>query len=402
MSGIAISAITDPSIISTIEWITLCGWITTEISRGSSPNNHRASITSRPLFIRVAESIVILLPIRQVGWLSACSTVIDSNSSLGSSRKGPPDAVKIIRLSPARARPSRHWKIALCSLSTGSSRTPRSRTARVTSSPAITSTSLLAKAISLPAWIAARVGRRPRAPTSADITSCAWGWVATAQAPSMLWTISTLTLLSRFRSSAARSPSATETSSGRNRSTWATSKSRLRPAAIAATRKRSGKRLTTSRVVTPTEPVEPSIEIVFIARCAKLAARRFPKPPAEPSERHQREVVSIEPVTEVEMARKAGAGKFVFVPRAGVVLPLGKPLDAPHERFTDAVLAGEQTDNRPRGLGCGADSAAAPRRILIGERALAPSAVGILSRFQPIHRALDPRLIHVVADRAQP
>ena len=67
MSGTAISAITEPSIISTIEWMTLCGWMTTAICSAGKSNSQRASITSSPLFIRVAESIVILLPIRQVG-----------------------------------------------------------------------------------------------------------------------------------------------------------------------------------------------------------------------------------------------------------------------------------------------------------------------------------------------
>ena len=108
MSGIAISAITDPSIISTIECTTLCGWITTEIRSGPTSNSQRASITSSPLFIRVAESIVILLPIRQVGWLSASAIVTDWNRSRGSFRNGPPEAVRMIRFSDERGRPSRH------------------------------------------------------------------------------------------------------------------------------------------------------------------------------------------------------------------------------------------------------------------------------------------------------
>ena len=43
--------------------------------------------------MRVAESIVIRLPIFQVGWFSACSTVIDANSDAGVLRNGPPEAV---------------------------------------------------------------------------------------------------------------------------------------------------------------------------------------------------------------------------------------------------------------------------------------------------------------------
>ena len=48
-----------------------------------TPNSQRASITSRPLFIRVAESIVILGPMRQVGWASASSRVTCAKLSRG-------------------------------------------------------------------------------------------------------------------------------------------------------------------------------------------------------------------------------------------------------------------------------------------------------------------------------
>ncbi len=52
-----------------------------------------ASITSRPLFISVAESTVIFAPIAQVGWLSACSTVTSVSSARVRPRNGPPEAV---------------------------------------------------------------------------------------------------------------------------------------------------------------------------------------------------------------------------------------------------------------------------------------------------------------------
>ena len=38
-------------------------------------------MTSRPLFISVAESMVILPPIDHVGWLSASSTVTSASSA---------------------------------------------------------------------------------------------------------------------------------------------------------------------------------------------------------------------------------------------------------------------------------------------------------------------------------
>jgi hypothetical protein len=51
-----------------MEWITLCGWITTSILSAGAPKSQCASITSRPLFIMVAESTEILRPITQLGW----------------------------------------------------------------------------------------------------------------------------------------------------------------------------------------------------------------------------------------------------------------------------------------------------------------------------------------------
>ncbi len=64
-------AIIEPSTISTIEWTTDCGWTTTSMRLGGTSNSQRASMTSSPLFISVAESMVIFGPIFQVGWRSA-------------------------------------------------------------------------------------------------------------------------------------------------------------------------------------------------------------------------------------------------------------------------------------------------------------------------------------------
>ncbi len=58
-------------------------------------------MTSKPLFINVAESMVMRRPIFQVGWFKACSTVIEENCDFGVFRKGPPEAVsQIARLLP--------------------------------------------------------------------------------------------------------------------------------------------------------------------------------------------------------------------------------------------------------------------------------------------------------------
>ena len=83
------------------------------------PNNQYASITSKPLFIIVAESIVILLPIVQLGCFKARSFVIFLKSSFFNFLNGPPDAVKIIFLTLDISSPIKHCHNALCSLSTG-------------------------------------------------------------------------------------------------------------------------------------------------------------------------------------------------------------------------------------------------------------------------------------------
>ena len=80
--------------------------------------------------------------------------------------------------------PSRHWKIAECSLSTARTRTPCLRASSMTISPAMTRISLDATAISLPARIAASAGFNPAVPTIAINTMSADGNVASLIKPS--------------------------------------------------------------------------------------------------------------------------------------------------------------------------------------------------------------------------
>ena len=75
MSGWPRCASVAPSHSPTSAWTIDCGCTTTSIRSYGVPNSQCASITSRPLFISVAESIVILPPIAQVGCRSAASTV---------------------------------------------------------------------------------------------------------------------------------------------------------------------------------------------------------------------------------------------------------------------------------------------------------------------------------------
>ena len=85
---------------------------------------------------------------------------------------------------PPRA-PCRHWNTALCSLSTGSILTPFARARPMTSPPAMTSTSFVASATSMPFSMAASVGRSPETPTVATRhTSASFSSTARNAAPS--------------------------------------------------------------------------------------------------------------------------------------------------------------------------------------------------------------------------
>ena len=130
-------------------------------------------MTSRPLFISVAESIVILPPIAQVGCCSACSTVTSSSSARVRPRNGPPDAVTTSRSTVPVRSPAISWCRAECSESTGISCAPVASASAVTSSPPTTSDSLLASATSMPSVSATIVGPRPAEPTIALSTRSA-------------------------------------------------------------------------------------------------------------------------------------------------------------------------------------------------------------------------------------
>src|SRR5712691_10380151 len=145
-------------------------------------------MSSSPLFISVAESTVTFGPIDHRGWLRACSTVTWSRSRAGWAQNGPPLAVMISRRTLSRSSPQRHCQIALCSLSIGrmpifSGSAPCARPALAAfmmRAPAITSTSFVASATSLPAFSAAIVGASARAPGMATTTRSHRGSVTIA------------------------------------------------------------------------------------------------------------------------------------------------------------------------------------------------------------------------------
>ena len=135
-----------------------------------TPKSQRASITSKPLFMSVAESMVIFAPMSHVGCFRASAAVTVCNCSCVNLRKGPPEQVSrifSISLSPS---PTRLWKMAECSLSTGRMGTWYSSASWQMSSPATTSVSLLARHIFFRARMAWMVGSRPEKPTMAVST----------------------------------------------------------------------------------------------------------------------------------------------------------------------------------------------------------------------------------------
>ena len=79
----------------------LCGCSTAVHWSARRPKSHCASISSRPLLARVAESTVIFGPMAQFGCLSASAGVTCASRSGGQSRNAPPLAVSTIRRTPA-------------------------------------------------------------------------------------------------------------------------------------------------------------------------------------------------------------------------------------------------------------------------------------------------------------
>ena len=279
MSVTPIWAMTDPSRSSTSECTTDCGCTTTSMRSGPVSNSQRASMTSRPLFISVAESTVILRPMRQVGWARASAGRTSSRRSAGHSRNGPPEAVSTSRRTSADGRPWRHWWMALCSLSTGSTATPRRRAAAMTSPPAMTRTSLLARAIVFRASMAASTASSAVVPVVAHSTRSTAGWVATASSPSApLAECSTPARTdagTAARTAARPSSAATENTRGRWRSTCSASRDVLAPAARPTTSIRSGCAAATASALTPMDPVDPRIAM----RLTRAAPPRRPWTP---------------------------------------------------------------------------------------------------------------------------
>src|SRR6185312_15915321 len=155
------------------------------------------------------------------------------------------------------------WKIAECSLSTGRMRAPQRAARPMTSGPATTSVSLLARATVLPASTAAQVACSPAAPTTADTTTSTSASAANRTAPAS----PERSCVSRGnfdRSAAANAAASVMTAiGGRNSRHCFASASHLEFAARPTIFNRSGRCLATSSVLVPIDPVEPSTAIRF-------------------------------------------------------------------------------------------------------------------------------------------
>ena len=265
MSGWPRCASVAPSYRFASAWTIDCGCTTTSIRSYGVPNSQCASITSRPLFISVAESIVILPPIAQVGCASACSTVTSSSSARARPRNGPPEAVMVRRSTVPGRSPSISWCSAECSESTGMSCAPVASQSAITSSPPTTSDSLLASATSIA--LGERDDRGPEAGGADDRVEHEVGAGLGDEPHEPL----------RARR-APRRPSTPRPRARRRRGRSARSgprrgraPARSAPRASARprgrrARTRPGARDTTSSACTPIEPVEPRIRSRFIRR----------------------------------------------------------------------------------------------------------------------------------------
>ena len=200
---------------------------------------------------------MILPPIAQVGWASACSTVTSRSSAALRPRNGPPEAVRISRSTVPGRSPASSWCSAECSESTGMIGAPVASASCVTSSPPTTSDSLLASARSMPSPSVATVGTSPAEPTIALSTRSQSHSVISSTSPSAPASTSRRSTPRRARAAASGSASAIR-SHAVARCACSTSASQARPALSADDLEllRTARRITSS-AWTPIEPVEP-------------------------------------------------------------------------------------------------------------------------------------------------
>ena len=260
MSGGLAWASVDPSTNSTIEWTTDWGCTITVIRSIGMSKSRCASITSRPLFTRVAELIVMTGPIAHVGCAIACSGVTSTSSARVRPRNGPPLAVSTSRRTSSARPPTRHWASAECSESTGTI-CPGAAVA-VTRGPPMIRDSLLARARLCPARSAASVGSKPTAPVIPLRTTSHERPASSVAASGPARTSGSRPAGRNAASSASSAGAAAASAMATTGTSKAIACSASRetfppPAASPTTRNRPGLRTMTSRAWVPIEPVLP-------------------------------------------------------------------------------------------------------------------------------------------------
>ena len=217
-------------------------------------NSRCASITSSPLFTRVAEFVVTTRPMSQVGCASASAGVTFASSARVRPRNGPPDAVSTRRRTSSWVPERSACASAECSESTGT--IWPGAASRCTNSPPTMSDSLFASARVRPASSAAIVGASPTEPVMPLSTTSA--------------------STSRTICTAASTPS--PVCSTPNSAACSASLAAFEPVTSPTISKRSGCLLITSSACSPIEPVDPKITTrlmhLFCMRRAGILTRR--------------------------------------------------------------------------------------------------------------------------------
>ena len=101
------------------------------------------------------------------------------------------------------------------------------------------------------------------------------------------------------------------------------------------------------------------------------------------------------------VAGKAGSGKVRLLPAAILLLRRGQISHAAPGSRVVFLPGRQQGQQRPGGLRGGAGADAVQFRVDIGAAAFPPTAIGILAGQQPIHRAAEVGLLHILADSRQ-
>src|SRR5262249_47684706 len=125
------------------------------------------------------------------------------------------------------------------------------------------------------------------------------------------------------------------------------------------------------------------------------------EPGAILSEGHQRKVVPVEVVAEIEVTREAGAREEALRPRAVGPLGADEPVDAALDGVALRSVGSEEAEERPRGLRGRALALPGETLVVVGGDRLAPAAVGVLVRTQPLDGTADVRRAQILADRGE-